>query len=62
MVSTIVFFAEPLWLRLLLAGIGAGVTTYLIRFKTLTREVIAEIPYEAPEVRAIGASSEDRSS
>ena len=48
MASTIVFFVDPLWLRILLACIGAGVTIHLIRFRTLTEEMRAEMTDEDP--------------
>lgn len=35
MLVSILFFAEPLWLKILLALIGAGVTAHILSFKTL---------------------------
>ncbi|MDC7239285.1 MAG: YbaN family protein [Spirochaetales bacterium] len=46
MVSTIIFFIDPLWLRILLAVIGCGVTVHLVTIKTLTAEMKEEIRQE----------------
>ncbi len=44
--STIIFFIDPLWLRILLAVIGCGVTVHLVTIKTLTAEMKEEIRQE----------------
>ena len=38
--STIIFFINNLWIRIMLVVIAFGVTLYLLRIKTLTREMI----------------------
>lgn len=40
--STVVFFVDPLWLRILLLGIAVSVSLYLLRFRTLTQDIIDE--------------------
>ena len=39
MLTTIVFFIHLFWLSVLLFCIGIGVTIYLVKFKTLTKEM-----------------------
>jgi uncharacterized membrane protein YbaN (DUF454 family) len=38
--TTAIFFMEKLWIRVLLAGIAVGVTVHILKFKTLTEEMI----------------------
>ena len=43
MLSTIIFFVNPIWLRILLFCIAIGVTVYLVHFKTLTKEMMKKM-------------------
>ena len=40
MSSTIIFFIDPTWLRILLIFIAVGVTTYILRIQTLTKDMV----------------------
>ncbi len=40
MTTSIVFFAEKWWLRLLLIAIAGGVTVHIVTMKTLTKEML----------------------
>ena len=41
--STVLFFVDLLWLRLLLLAVAVGVTFYLLTIRTLTDEMKSEI-------------------
>ena len=48
--STVIFFVDSQWLRGLLIMIAVGVTVYLMRIKTLTRQMIDELEGENPQL------------
>jgi uncharacterized membrane protein YbaN (DUF454 family) len=50
--SSAIFVAEVLWLRLLLIAIGIGVTVHLVMLRTLTTEMVAEIQEDIAAKRA----------
>ena len=37
---TVIFFINPTWLRMLLAGVASGVTVFLAKLKTLTEDML----------------------
>ena len=41
--STIIFFIDKLWIRIVLTLIAVGVTIYLVNMKTLTKEMIKNL-------------------
>ncbi len=41
--ASVVFFVSLTWLRILLLFIGAGVTVYLLHFRTLNDEIIRQV-------------------
>ena len=47
-VSTILFFTELLWLRILLLVIATGVTIHLVTMRTLTKEMMNKRKAENP--------------
>ena len=47
--STVIFFIDSDWLKVLLLLIALGVSTYIIRIKTLTEEMLKETGEEKSE-------------
>ena len=46
MMSTVIFFVEHLWLRLLLIAIASGVTVHILKIRNLTDEMVEEMKAE----------------
>jgi uncharacterized membrane protein YbaN (DUF454 family) len=44
--STIIFFIDTLWVRIVLILIAVGVTIYLVNLKTLTKEMVENLERE----------------